>query len=78
MRKDFGMVSENLNPFLRTINYEGEDLLAILPDGIRRRQGNKLVEQDPGSHQSVLGKNHPKYKADMLNCGEVKDSIMAK
>lgn len=79
MRKDFGMVSENLNPFLRTINYEGEKIYwQFCPMAFGEDKGANWLSKTQEVINPYLGKNHPKYKADMLNCGEVKDSIMAK
>lgn len=76
MRHDFHMVSENLYPFLKTIGYEGEKLYwqncpMAFNDEIEANWLSKTRE----IVNPYLGKHDPKYKAGMLNCGEVKDSI---
>ena len=79
MRQDFRMVSESLEPFLRTINYEGEKIYwQYCPMAFGEDKGANWLSKTQEVINPYLGKNHPKYKADMLNCGEVKDSIMAK
>lgn len=76
MRQDFRMVSENLYPFLRTIGYEGEKLYwqncpMAFGDG---KEGNWLSNTKEIINP-YLGKHDPQFKASMLNCGEIKDTI---
>ncbi len=79
MRKDFSMVSENLYPFFRTINYEGEMLYwQNCPMAFGEDKGANWISRTREVINPYLGKNHPEYKATMLNCGEVKDSISLK
>ena len=78
MRQDFRMVSENLYPFLRTIDYEGEKVywqncpMAFGDNGANWLSATRQIANP------YLGKNHPEYKSTMLRCGEVKDSIYVK
>mgnify|MGYP000943710414 CR=1 FL=1 len=79
MRKDFSMVSENLYPFFRTINYEGETMYwQNCPMAFGEDKGANWINRTREVINPYLGKHHPEYKASMLNCGEVKDSIMVK
>jgi hypothetical protein len=80
MRQDFRTVSDMLYPsFFMTINYEGPAL--YLQNCPMAFDGDKDANWISNSNEVInpyLGKNHPKYKATMLNCGEVKDSIVSK
>ncbi len=77
MRQDFRTVSDMLYPgFFKVINYEGPAL--YLQNCPMAFDGDKDANWISNSNEIVnpyLGKNHPKYKGTMLNCGEVKDSL---
>ena len=78
MRKDFGMVSENLYPFFRTINYEGEKMYwQNCPMAFGDDNGANWISNTKEIINPYLGKNHPEYKGSMLHCGEIKDTIKA-
>lgn len=78
MRKDFGMVSENLYPFLRTINYEGENMYwQNCPMAFGDDKGANWISNTKEIINPYLGKNHPEFKGSMLHCGEIKDTIKA-
>ncbi len=78
MRKDFGMVSENLYPFFRTINYEGEKMYwQNCPMAFGDDNGANWISNTTEIVNPYLGKNHPEYKGSMLHCGEIKDTIKA-
>lgn len=78
MRYDFRTISDMLYPgFFKTINYEGPTV--YLQNCPMAFDGDKDANWISNSDEIVnpyLGKKHPKYKAGMLNCGEVKDSIV--
>lgn len=79
MRKDFSMVSENLYPFFRIINYEGEKMYwQNCPMAFDDDIGANWISKTKEVVNPYLGKNHPKYRGTMLHCGMVKDTIMAK
>ena len=79
MRKDFGMVSENLYPFLRTINYEGEKMYwQNCPMAFGDDKGANWISHTKEIINPYLGKNHPEFKGTMLHCGEIKDTIQAR
>lgn len=78
MRKDFSMVSENLYPFFRTINYEGEKMYwQNCPMAFGDDKGANWISNSTTIVNPYLGKNHPEYKGSMLHCGELKDTIKA-
>lgn len=78
MRKDFSMVSENLYPFFKIINYEGEKMYwQNCPMAFGDDDGANWVSKTSDVINPYLGKNHPVYKATMLHCGSVKDTIKA-
>ena len=78
MRKDFNMVTQMMYPsFFKSINYEGNKLyLQECPMAFDDASAVWL-SNDVEIINPYLGNNHPKYKATMLNCGEVKDSVLA-
>ena len=79
MRKDFSMVSENLYPFFKIINYEGEKMYwQNCPMAFGDDKGANWVSKTTEVINPYLGKNHPEYKGTMLHCGMVKDTIKAK
>ncbi len=78
MRQDFRMVSENIYPLLKTIHYDGETLyLQNCPMAFGEDKGANWISNTEEIINPYLGKNHPEFKATMLHCGEVKDSIKA-
>lgn len=78
MRKDFKNVSENLYPFFKVINYEGEPMYwQNCPMAFDDDKEANWVSKTKEVFNPYLGKKHPKYKATMLKCGMVKDTIKA-
>jgi len=79
MRKDFSMVSENLYPFFKIINYEGDNMYwQNCPMAFGDEKEANWVSKTKEVVNPYLGKNHPEFKATMLHCGMVKDTIKAK
>jgi hypothetical protein len=79
MRRDFSMVSENLYPFFRIINYEGQKMYwENCPMAFGEDNGANWISKTPEVVNPYLGKNHPEFKGTMLHCGMVKDTIKAK
>jgi Protein of unknown function (DUF3347) len=80
MRHDFNMVFETMYPSLFTaINYKGQKLFVEnCPMAFGDDMPANWISNSTEIVNPYLGKVHPKYKATMLHCGEVKDSIMAK
>lgn len=77
MRRDFSMITEMMYPsFFQSINYEGKKLyLESCPMAFNDNESANWLSADAEIVNPYLGKDHPKYKAAMLNCGEVKDSV---
>jgi hypothetical protein len=76
MRQDFRMISENLYPFLKTIRYEGPPLYwQNCPMAFGEGKEANWISDTRDIINPYLGKNHPEYKATMLHCGEIKDTI---
>ena len=79
MRQDFRMIGESLYPLLKTIRYEGGTLYwQNCPMAFGENKEANWISNSAEIVNPYLGKNHPEFKATMLHCGEVKDSIMAK
>ena len=78
MRQDFRMIGESMYPLLKTIRYEGKNLYwQNCPMAFGEDKGANWISNTAEIINPYLGKNHPEFKATMLHCGEVKDSIVA-
>lgn len=77
MRLDFRTLSDMLYPgFFKIINYEGPTMyLQNCPMAFDGDKDANWISNNSEVVNPYLGNNHPKFKATMLNCGEVKDSI---
>lgn len=76
MRKDFSMVNENLYPFLKGVNYNGATLYwQNCPMAFGEEKGANWISNTQEVINPYLGRNHPEYRATMLHCGQVMDSI---
>ena len=76
MRQDFRMVSENLFPFLKTIHYEGQKLYwENCPMAFGEGKDASWISNTVQIMNPYLGKKNPEFKATMVGCGEVKDTI---
>ncbi len=76
MRQDFRMVSENLYPFLKTINYKGATLYwQNCPMAFGENKEANWISNTAEIINPYMGKHHPEYKSAMLHCGETKDTI---
>jgi hypothetical protein len=78
MRQDFRMLSESIYPLLKTIHYEGATLYwQNCPMAFGEGKEANWISNTEEIVNPYLGKKDPEYKATMLHCGEVKDSIKA-
>jgi len=78
MRKDFSMVSENLYPFFKLVNYEGKSMYwQNCPMAFGDDKGANWISSTKEVVNPYLGKNHPEFRGTMLHCGSVKDTIKA-
>ncbi len=80
MRKDFSSLTDVMYPaFFQTIHYEGSTLyLQNCPMAFQDEIPANWISNSNQIENPYLGKKHPVYKATMLHCGEVKDSIISK
>jgi hypothetical protein len=80
MRQDFRMVSEMLYPsFFNSINYEGPNMYwQNCPMAFGEGKEANWISNSVEVINPYLGSNHPEHKADMLHCGEIKDTIKTK
>ncbi len=79
MRKDFNMVSENLYPAFKSINYSGATMYwQNCPMAFGEDKPANWISSTKEIMNPYMGKNHPEYKATMLHCGEVKDTLQGK
>jgi hypothetical protein len=75
MRQDFKMISENLYPLLKTVQYEGAKLYwQNCPMAFGEKDAS-WISKTSEINNPYLGKNHPEFKGTMLHCGETKDTI---
>lgn len=78
MRHDFSNVSENIYPLLKLVHYEGKTLYwQNCPMAFGEDKGANWISNTEEIINPYMGKKHPEFKAGMLHCGEVKDSIKA-
>jgi len=79
MRKDFSSLTDMMFPsFFYVIKYEGPTLyLQNCPMAIDDSIPANWMSKSNEIVNPYLGKTHPVYKASMLHCGEIKDSIIA-
>ncbi len=81
MRLDFNQVNQQMFALLRAIKYKGENLYwQSCPMAFDGNKEANWIDSKSGKARTnpYLGKNDPKYGSGMLNCGEDKDSIIAK
>ena len=80
MRQDFRGISDVLFPsFFKTINYEGPKIyLQNCPMAFGDNKDANWISSTYEVINPYLGKHDPTYKAAMVGCGDVKDSIFAK
>jgi Protein of unknown function (DUF3347) len=81
MRLDFNQVNQQMFTLLRAISYKEENLYwQSCPMAFDGNKEANWIDNKSGKARTnpYLGKNDPKYGSSMLNCGEDKDSIIAK
>lgn len=81
MRLDFNQVNQQMYSLLKAINYKGETVYwQSCPMAFDGNQEANWFDSKSGLARTnpYLGKSDPKYGGSMLNCGEEKDSIIAK
>lgn len=75
-RHSFNVLSENLYNLIRTVRYGGEVVYhQRCPMAFNDNDEAYWLSNSSEIMNPYLGTSHPKYKAGMLHCGEVVDSI---
>jgi Protein of unknown function (DUF3347) len=81
MRMDFNQVNQQIYSLLKAVNYKGGKIYwqncPMAFDGNKEAYWLDTKTGDAITNP-YLGKNDPAHGSDMLHCGEVKDSIMAR
>jgi hypothetical protein len=78
-RRAFSMISQNLLPMLQEVNYSASPVYQqICPMAFNDDEKAYWLSDSREIMNPYLGKKHPKYKAGMLHCGELGDSIVIK
>jgi hypothetical protein len=80
MRRDFSAMTDVMYPtFFNAIKYEGPALyLQNCPMAFNDDEPANWISNSKEIVNPYLGKNHPKYQAGMLHCGDIKDTIKSK
>jgi hypothetical protein len=78
-RRAFSMISQNLLPLLQEVNYKATPVYQqICPMAFNDDEKAYWLSNSREIMNPYLGKKHPKYKAGMLHCGELGDSLLVK
>ena len=78
-RRSFSMISENLKSLLEIVQYKGQDLYEqTCPMAFNETETASWLSNSTEIVNPYLGKKHPKYKAGMLHCGELTDTLSFK
>jgi hypothetical protein len=75
-RRGFQVLSDNLFNLVRTVQYGGEKIYyQHCPMAFNDEEEANWLSNSSKVVNPYLGKHHPKYKAGMLHCGDVVDSV---
>lgn len=75
-RRSFYTLSENLYNLVRTVQYSGEIIYhQHCPMAFNDTEEAWWLSNSNEIVNPYLGKSHPKYKAGMLHCGDISDSL---
>jgi Protein of unknown function (DUF3347) len=78
-RRSFSMISQNLLPLLQEVNFKATPVYQqICPMAFNDDEKAYWLSSSREIMNPYLGKKHPKYKAGMLHCGELGDSLLVK
>ena len=78
-RRAFSMISQNLLPMLQEVKYTATPVYQqICPMAFNDDEKAYWLSNSREIMNPYLGKKHPKYKAGMLHCGELGDSLEVK
>lgn len=75
-RRSFSMITENLYPMLRALQYNDARLYyQMCPMAFNDNETAYWISDSREINNPYLGTQHPKYASGMLHCGELKDSL---
>jgi hypothetical protein len=75
-RRGFNMLTDEIYNLIRTVRYDGEKIYHIkCPMAFNDSEEGFWLSSSTDVINPYLGKHHPKYKATMVGCGEVSDSL---
>jgi hypothetical protein len=75
-RRSFYTLSENLYNLVRTVQYKGEVIYhQHCPMAFNDTEEAYWLSNNSQIVNPYLGSSHPKYKAGMLHCGDIADSL---
>jgi hypothetical protein len=75
-RREFQMISEGLYNLIRTVKYDGQKLYhQHCPMAFNDEEEAWWISNSSTIENPYLGNKHPKYKAGMVGCGDITDSL---
>ncbi len=75
-RLAFNNLSQGMYDLLRTIRYDNQKVyVQQCPMAFNDTETGTWLSKEEEIRNPYLGKHHPKYKAGMLACGEVKETL---
>jgi hypothetical protein len=75
-RREFQMISEGLYNLIRTVKYDGQKLYhQHCPMAFNDEEEAWWISNSNKIENPYLGNKHPKYKATMVGCGDITDSL---
>lgn len=75
-KREFNLISDALYNLIRTVRYDQEVLYhQHCPMAFNDEEEAFWISASNKIENPYLGKKHPKYKAGMLECGDVTDSL---
>ncbi|MGV3657493.1 MAG: DUF3347 domain-containing protein [Chitinophagaceae bacterium] len=75
-RVAFNNLSQSMYDLLRTIRYDNQKVyVQQCPMAFNDTETGTWLSKEEEIRNPYLGKHHPKYKAGMLACGEVKETL---
>ncbi|MFT3934695.1 MAG: DUF3347 domain-containing protein [Chitinophagaceae bacterium] len=75
-KREFQLISEGLYNLVRTVKYDRQKLYhQHCPMAFNDEEEGFWISNSNKIENPYLGKMHPKYKATMLGCGDITDSL---
>jgi hypothetical protein len=75
-RRSFNMLTDELYNLVRTVRYDGQTIYHIrCPMAFGDSAEGYWLSSTPSVINPYLGNKHPVYKAKMVGCGEITDSL---